>query len=240
MNETAPALTETFKSAVRSLILMSGVRRRAPRDKRAQTFIEVTTPLGIQIIDVLFWIGGLSGLVLGVLAINQGFYETFFDMQILLYAQGAAMTALGTAMFVTATGITSGARWSIGTARVASGVAVAWSAVGVVLAVYSVQNLPSVTYSPTLYGIILWLLIFGIGVSILSLSYLFIQGDSVRRYTRYVTAEIVTPENMRTVTTERPVADLRHFCWNCGATLGSNEEVCPKCGARRDFYKEGG
>ena len=213
---------------------MSHVRHKEPRRKTVRTYIEVTTPLGMQIVNILFWIGGLSGIVLGVLAINQGFYETFIDMQILLSVQGAAITGLGAAMFITATGITSGARWSVEIARWAAGIAVAWSAIGIVLAVYSVQNLPSITYSSTLYGIILWLLLFGIGISILSLGYMFTQGDSVRKYARYVTAEVVTPENTRIVTTERPVAHLRPFCWNCGSVLGPNDMVCPKCNAQRD------
>jgi hypothetical protein len=202
----------------------------------------------VQIVNVLYWVGGLSGVALGILVINQGFFETFFDLQTLLYVEGIPLAALGAAMFVAATGLTSGAAWSMFAAKRLSVVLILWSAVGIALAAYLNANLPGMDFTSTLYGVVAWLLIFGIGGGAVTIAYLSRYGTSVRRYAKYVTQEVITPGTTDTrittvevprpgtsvVTVQRPVAFLRPFCWHCGAVLGPNDGICMKCGADRE------
>jgi hypothetical protein len=204
------------------------------KGKKVQTRIEVETPQGISILNALFWIGGLSGLILGILVINQGFFEIFFDMQIILILTGVGVAVLGAAMFVVASGIVSGANWSLNAAKRVAGISIAWSAIGIALAFFGIWNLPSIEFSFTLYAIIIWHLVFGIAVGFIAIRYLYQSGTSIRKYAKYVTQEIVTPEDTKILQKVRPIVQLRRFCWQCGATLRQNERVCPKCGARRD------
>jgi hypothetical protein len=205
------------------------------RGKQVQTRIEVETPQGIQILNALFWIGGLSGLTLGILTINQGFFEFFFDMQIILILTGIGVAVLGGAMFVVASGIVSGANWSLNAAKQVAGISIAWSAIGTALAFFGIWNLPGIEFSYTLYAVVIWHLVFGIAVGFIAIRYLYQSGTSIRKYAKYVTQEIVTDEDTRILQKERPIANLRRFCWQCGATLRQNETICPKCGARRDI-----
>jgi hypothetical protein len=222
--------------------------RHSASGKTKGTFVEVYTPLGVQIVNVLYWLGGLSGVALGILVINQGFFVTSYDLQALLYVEGVPLAVLAAAMFVAATGLTSGASWSMYAAQRLSAILILWSAVGVGLAAYLSSNLPGMDFTPTLYGTIAWLLIFGIGGGAVTLAYLSRYGTSVRRYAKYVTQEVITPDTTDTrvttvevprpgtsvVTVQRPVAILRPFCWHCGAVLGQLDEICPKCGADRE------
>jgi hypothetical protein len=217
--------------------------------KKRESFVEVYTPVGVQVVNALYWIGGLSGVAFGILLINQGFFETSFDLQSLLYVEGIPLAAIGAAMFVAATGLTSGAAWSLYAAKRLSALLVLWSAIGIALASYLNANLPGMGFTSTLYGTIAWLLIFGIGGGAVTMAYLSRYGTSVRRYAKYVTQEVITPESTDTrittvevprvggtsvVTVQRPVAYLRPFCWHCGAILGANDAICMRCGADRE------
>ncbi|MGA8857236.1 MAG: hypothetical protein WB643_08735, partial [Candidatus Bathyarchaeia archaeon] len=88
--------------------------RRAPAKREA--VIEIFMPLGMRVLVALYWIAGLSGIMIGVLGVNQGFYETFYDVQSLLIAQGLALLVLGSIVFLVAIGMVSGAKWAIGIA----------------------------------------------------------------------------------------------------------------------------
>ena len=212
---------------------------------------EVSAPLGVQLVNVMFWISGLSGIVLGTLTLSQAAYEIYYDMQILESVQGIAIVGLGAAMFIVATGLTSGARWSLDAARRVVMVAIIWSVVGISLALYAAMNMPGVA-TAVLYGNVIWLIIFGIALGILCIRYLYMEDISLRKYTEYVGTEIARPEDIRGLPSTRyvptydmlpsliqsqqtrPVNYLRKFCWNCGAVLRENETVCPKCGISRD------
>jgi hypothetical protein len=221
---------------------------RSTAGKKGESFVEVYTPIGVQIVNVLYWVGGLSGVALGILVINQGFFETLFDLQTLLYVEGIPLAALGAAMFVAATGLTSGAAWSLFAAKRLSAILILWSTIGIALATYLSANLPGMDFTSTLYGVVAWLLIFGIGGGAVTIAYLSRYGTSVRRYAKYVTQEVITPGSTDTrittvevprpgtsvVTVQRPVAFLRPFCWHCGAVLGPNDGICMKCGADRE------
>lgn len=216
--------------------------------KTKGTFVEVYTPLGVQIVNMLYWLGGLSGVALGILVINQGFFETSYDLQALLYVEGVPLAVLGAAMFVAATGLTSGATWSMYAAKRLSAILILWSAIGAGLAAYLSANLPGMDFAPTLYGTVAWLLIFGIGGGAVTLAYMSRYGTSVRRYAKYVTQEVITPDATDTrvttvevprpgtsvVTVQRPVAINRPFCWHCGSVLATGDQICPKCGADRE------
>jgi hypothetical protein len=222
--------------------------RHSTAGKTKGTFVEVYTPRGVQIVNVLFWLGGLSGVALGILVINQGFFEISSDLQFLLYLEGVPLAVLGAAMFVAATGLTSGASWSMYAAKRLSAIMILWSAIGAGVAAYLSANMSGIDFAPTLYGIVAWMLIFGIGGGTVTLFYLSRYGTSVRRYAKYVTQEVITPESTdarvttvevplpRTsvVTVRRPVAVLRPFCWHCGSVLLMSDQVCPKCGANRE------
>jgi len=212
--------------------------------KTAESAIEIFTPVGMQLFIGLYWIAGLSGIVLGTLVINQGFFERFFDMQFLLIVQGSALTGLGAAMFVVATGMVSGTRWSLNAGKRVAGISVLWSAFGVSLAVYSTYNLPGLASSSILYGIIIWLLGFGVTVGFIGLRYLSLEGASIRKYAEYVSTEVLTSENRRMLpraipedTRMRralPFAHPRRFCSGCGLSLREGDTVCPRCGRERD------
>jgi ribosomal protein S27AE len=222
---------------------------------------EVSAPLGVQLVNVMFWISGLSGIVLGTLTLSQAAYESYYDMTILESVQGIAIVGLGAAMFIVATGLTSGARWSLDAARRVVMVAIIWSVVGISLALYAAMNMPGVA-TAVLYGNVIWLIVFGIALGILCIRYLYMEDISLRKYTEYVGTEIARPEDIRGLPSTRyvptydmlpsliqsqqtrpgliqsqqtrPVNYLRKFCWNCGAVLRENETVCPKCGISRD------
>jgi hypothetical protein len=222
--------------------------RHSTAGRTKGTFVEVYTPRGVQIVNVLFWLGGLSGVALGILVINQGFFEISSDLQFLLYLEGVPLAVLGAAMFVAATGLTSGASWSMYAAKRLSAIMILWSAIGAGVAAYLSANMSGIDFAPTLYGIVAWMLIFGIGGGTVTLFYLSRYGTSVRRYAKYVTQEVITPESTdarvttvevprpgtSVVTVQRPVVVLRPFCWHCGSVLGTSDQVCPKCGADRE------
>jgi hypothetical protein len=208
---------------------------------------EVIVPLGIQLVNVGFWISGLSGLILGVLTLSQAAYENYYDMAILESVQGAAMVCLGAAMFIVATGLTSGARWSLDAAKRVVAIAIVWSALGISLAVYTAMNIPGVGLTTILYANVIWLIVFGIAIGILSIRYLYLEDTAVRKYAEYISAEIARPEDVRQLTntrfvpsysaelqTQMPVAHLRKFCSHCGAVMRDSEVICPKCGTSRD------
>ena len=220
---------------------------------------EVSAPLGIQLVNVMLWIGGLSGIVLGTLTLSQAPYESYYDMAILESVQGTAIVGLGAAMFIVATGLTSGARWSLDAAKRVIMIAIVWSVVGISLALYTAMNIPGVGMSAVLYADVIWLIIFGIALGILAVRYLYLEDTSLRKYTEYVGTEIARPEDIRRlpstryvptydmlpsqvqsqpprpVQQTRPVFYLRKFCWNCGAVLREDETICPKCGIIRDI-----
>ncbi len=211
--------------------------------KAAEAAIEVFMPRSMQLFTGLYWTAGLTGIMLGTLAINQGFFERYFDTQFLLIVQGSALAALGGAMFLVATGIMSGARWSLDAAKRVAGISVVWSALGVSLAVYSAYNLPGLAYSVVLYGIVVWLIAFGVAVGLVGLRSLYSEGASLRKYAEYVTTEVLPPEYRRAF----PRSDIRRalpaiqrgrYCSNCGVVLAGSGTVCPRCGAPRDVDYE--
>ena len=207
--------------------------------------VEIVTPFGMQLFMGLYWIAGLSGIMLGTLAINQGFFERFFDIQLLLIVQGSALVALGGGMFIVATGMMSGARWSLNSAKRIAGISVVWAALGVSLAVYTAYNLPGLAYSIVLYGILAWLVGFGVTLGLMGLRYLSREDAVIRRYAQYVSTEVIAGEDERVLLPQFPREQMIRpalpplqrgtYCSNCGATLGGSERVCPRCGARRDI-----
>ena len=221
--------------------------KSAKHTVRTEKQFEVIVPLGIQLVNVGFWIGGLSGLILGVLTLSQAAYENYYDLAILESIQGTAMVGLGAAMFIVATGLTSGASWSLGGARRVVAVAIIWSVVGISLAVYTAMNIPSIGISSIMYANVIWLIVFGISIGILTIRYLYLEDTVLRNYVEYISAEVARPEDVRQLTTTRyvpsytaelqaqmPAVHLRKFCWHCGAVLMDSEVVCPKCGTSRD------
>jgi len=203
--------------------------------------LEVFMPLGTRIFVVLYWVGGLAGISLGTLAINQGFFERFFDIQFLLIAQGVALTALGGAMFIVATGIISGTRWSLDVAKRVAGISVIWSALGVALAVYSAYNLPGLAYSVVLYGVIVWLFAFGIAGGLVGLRFLYSESASIRKYAEYTTTEVISRgERFALPYRQAPIRRLPavtrgRYCFRCGTMLQGGETICPRCGAERSL-----
>jgi hypothetical protein len=209
--------------------------------------VEVIIPLGIQLANVAFWISGLSGLVLGVLTLTQSVYEGYYDLQILESVQGVAIIGLAAAMFVVATGLTSGARWALDAAKRVLLISIVWSILGIVLAVFTAINIPSVGFSIALYANMVWLIVFGIVIGIVLIRYLSLEDTSIRKYTEYVSTEVAMPEDVQRVSntrylptyetrlqTRRPTVHFREFCWQCGAVMKKDETICPKCGAQRD------
>ncbi|MFH0848377.1 MAG: hypothetical protein V1857_02595 [archaeon] len=216
--------------------------------RTARATMEVFTPLGMQLLIGLYWIGGLLGVMLGTLAINQGFFERFFDIQFLLIGQGSALAALGGAMFIIATGMVSGARWSLDYAKRVAGLSIIWSALGIILAVYSAYNMPGLASSIVMYGIVAWLLVFGIGLGLFGLRYLYSDGGSIRRYSEYVSTEVLSEDGGRmlppaTYDTVPTRQSLRYvgrgrYCLTCGGMLQENWVTCPRCGARTDVARD--
>jgi hypothetical protein len=208
----------------------------------AQSVIESFTPFGMQLVIALNWIGGLSGIMLGTLSINQGFFERFFDTQFLLIGQGGAMSTLGAAMFITATGMVSGTIWSLDYAKRVAGLSIIWSALGITLAVYSAYNMPGLSASLVMYAIVVWLLVFGIGLGLFGFRYLSLNSASVRRYAEYVTTETLSEDRMLPPAryeggpTGRalPYAARGRYCSNCGGIVRENSTTCPRCGAKTD------
>jgi hypothetical protein len=190
-------------------------------------------PLGMRILIALYWIGGLSGIMLGLLAINQGFFETFFDIQYLLIIQGAVLLGLGSLVFLIAVGMVTGAKWSIPIAKRISAVLVAWAAIGTVLGAYTAYDVSALDSTLVLYGMVAWLLIFGIGGGLIGLGYLQTHGGTVRKYSEYVTTETYAPQSYPAEAKRLPAATKRPVvrCLDCGAELKPGTSFCPACGA---------
>lgn len=206
------------------------------RGKRELT-IEMFTPFKTRILITLYWIAGLSGIMLGLLAVNQGFYEAFIDIEALLIVQGLILLGLASVVFVIAIGMVSGTKWALGTGKVISMILAGWASVGTVLAVYTAYDVSSFDSLVILAGIIIWLLVFGIGTGLFGLTYLQRQGGSLKRYTEYVTtAEAHVPQ----LTGPKPKRRSRRLlavisprrCIDCGAKLKTRDSYCPQCGAR--------
>lgn len=204
-------------------------RAAAKRD----SIIEVFMPMGMRLFTALYWIAGLSGMMLGILVMNQGFFETYFDIQILLVAQGTALLILASVMFLVAVGMISGAKWSLDIAKRIAAIAVAWSAVGIVLAVYTAYDLTGMEYMLVLYGIVAWLFVFGLVTGLVGLRYLTVAGGTVRKYAEYVTTEPLSfqygeePKRL-------PVIGMKRShprCIDCGSELKAGAKFCPECGA---------
>lgn len=194
-------------------------------------------PFGMRILVALYWIAGLSGLVFGTLAINQGFFESYFDIQLLVFLQGAALIALGGSMFLVAVGMMSGARWGLDIAKRVSGFSIAWSAIGIPLAVWTAYNVTGLE-SLLLYGVVAWLLAFALSTGLIGLRYLYSEGTTVRKYAEYVTTEPLSRQPQQRFLPSR-VAVKRspqargnpRLCLDCGSAVPQGASVCPTCGA---------
>jgi hypothetical protein len=170
-------------------------------------------------------------MMLGILVVNQGFFESYIDIQTLLIAQGSALLIFGSVMFLVAVGMISGAKWSLDIAKRIAAALIAWSVVGTVLAMYTASNLTGTEYLLVLYGVGGWLLAFGLVVGLLGLRYLMVAGSTVRKYAEYVTTEPLSfqyseePKRL-------PIIRRSHLrCVECGSELKSGATVCPECGA---------
>jgi hypothetical protein len=190
-------------------------------------------PLGMRVLVALYWIAGLSGIMLGILAINQGFYETFFDVQTLLITQGIALLCVATIVFLVAIGLVSGAKWSLGLAKMISVVLIGWAAVGTILGVYTAYDVSALDSTWVLWGMVSWLMIFGIATGLIGLAYLQRQGTTVRKYSEYVTTETYVPQQPATQAKRLPAAVKRNVirCLDCGTELKPGTSYCPACGA---------
>jgi hypothetical protein len=190
-------------------------------------------PLGMRVLVALYWIAGLSGIMLGILAINQGFYETFYDVQTLLITQGIALLALAAIVFLVAIGLVSGAKWSLGLAKMISAVLIGWAAIGTVLGVYTAYDVSALDSTWVLWGMVAWLMIFGIATGLIGLAYLQRQGNTVRKYSEYVTTETYVPQQPPAQTRRLPAAVKRNVirCLDCGTELKPGTSYCPACGA---------
>jgi hypothetical protein len=201
------------------------------RTSKRESVIEVFMPMGMRLFSGLYWIAGLSGMMLGLVVVNEGFFETYYDVQLLLIAQGAALLALAGFMFLVAVGIVSGARWSIDIGKRLAAISVAWATVGIVLAVYSAYDLTGIEYLLVFYGVVGWLLAFGIVVGFAGLAYLTRAGTTVRRYVEYTSTE---PLSLETSPQPRRLPVLRRSsrrCIDCGTELKAGATICPECGA---------
>jgi len=200
---------------------------------KRESILEIFMPLGMRILIVLYWIAGLSGIMLGVLAVTQGFTETFFDIQWLLISQGIVLLGLGSVVFLMAIGLVSGAKWAIGVTKRISAVLVAWAVIGTVLGVYTAYSLSAGDSTFVLYGMVAWLLIFGVGAGLIGITYLQTHGPTVRSYSEYVTTETFSPQPYAAEPkrlpsrTKGPVAR----CLDCGTELKPGTSYCPSCGA---------
>jgi hypothetical protein len=175
--------------------------------------------------------------MLGVLAVNQGLYETYYIVQVLLLAQGAALLVLGSVVFLVAIGMVSGAKWAIGIAKLISTALIAWAAIGTVLGVYTAYDVSALDTSYILsYGIVTWLVIFGICTGLIGLAYLQRQGTTVRKYAEYVTTETYSPQPAPTQPKRLPAVTRRNVirCLDCGTELKPGTSYCPACGAPQD------
>lgn len=210
---------------------MVAVEMSRPSVGKHDSLIEVFMPFGMRLFTGLYWVAGLSGMMLGLLVMNQGFFESYYDIQVMLIAQGAALLVLGSLMFLVAVGMVSGARWSLDIAKRLAAISVGWSAVGSILAIYSAYDLTGVEYLVILYGIVGWLLTFGLVVGLAGLRYLSAAGTTVRSYAEYVTTEPLSLQ--RTEETKRlPVIRRIHQrCIDCGTELKRGITNCPECGA---------
>jgi len=209
--------------------------RRAPAKREA--VIEIYMPVGMRVLVALYWIAGLSGIMLGVLAVNQGLYETYYIVQVLLITQGAALLVLGSVVFLVAIGMVSGAKWAIGIAKMISIALVAWAAIGTVLGVYTAYDVSSLDTSYILsYGIVTWMIIFGICTGLIGLAYLQTQGTTVRKYSEYVTTETYSPQAAPREPKRLPAVTKRNIirCLDCGTELKPGTSYCPACGAPQD------
>lgn len=204
---------------------------------RRESLIEVFMPLGMRLFVSLYFVAGLSGLALGLLGIDQGFFETYFDIQVLLLLQGGALMALGGAMFLVAVGMVSGAKWGIDTGKRVAGLSIGWSAVGIPLAMYTAYNLTGLAYVLLLYIVVGWLLAFGLGMGLIGFRYLYSQGATVRKYMEYVSTETLSrqkplpSEEMLSRHTPLVTSRSRRRCLDCGSELKEGVSVCPECGA---------
>jgi hypothetical protein len=198
---------------------------------KRESIIEVFMPVGMRLFTALFWIAGLSGMTLGMLVINEGFFESYYDIQLLLIAQGTVLLVFASLMFLVAVGMINGVRWSLDVAKRMSAILVAWSAVGTVLAVYTAFDLTGVEYYVVIFGVVGWLLAFGLVVGLTGLRYLSAAGETVRRYVEYTSTEPLslqeTPRAQRLPLIKR--SSLR--CIDCGTDLKAETAVCPECGA---------
>jgi hypothetical protein len=190
----------------------------------------------MRVLVALYWIAGLSGIMLGILTVNQGFYETFYDVQSLLIAQGMALLVLGSIVFLVAIGMVTGAKWAIGIAKMISAVLVGWAAVGTVLGVYTAYDVSGLDSLFLVTGVVAWLLIFGIGTGLIGLVYLQRQGNTVRRYSEYITTETYSPQPATTEPKRLPAVAKRNVtrCLDCGTELKPGTSYCPACGAAQD------
>lgn len=189
--------------------------------------------MGMRLFTALYWIAGLSGMMLGILVMNQGFFETYYDIQLLLIAQGAALLVLASLMFLVAVGMVAGARWSLSIAKRIAVVSVAWAAIGTVLAVYTAYDLTGTEYIVVLYGVAGWLLGFGIVVGLIGLYYLTASGSTVRKYVEYVSTEPLALETMEEPRRLPVIRRSRQTCIDCGTELKAGAKVCPECGAQQ-------
>lgn len=148
-------------------------------------------------------------------------------------SQGMALLALGSIVFLVAIGMVSGAKWAIGIAKMISAVLVGWAAIGTVLGVYTAYSVTALDSSFILYGMVAWLLIFGIGTGLIGLAYLQRQGSTVRRYSEYVTTETYSPQSAPAETKRLPAVTKRNVirCLDCGTELKPGTSYCPACGA---------
>ena len=185
----------------------------------------------MRLFTALYWLAGLSGIMLGVLVINEGFFEILFDIQVLLIAQGIALMVLASVMFLVAVGMISGARWSLDVAKRIAAVAVAWSVVGTVLGVYSASNLAGIEQTLVLYGTVGWFLTFGLVLGMAGLWYLNVSGATVRKYTEYVATEPLSFQYYEEPKRLPLIRRSMHRCIDCGTELVSGAVVCPECGA---------
>jgi len=209
--------------------------RRSPAKREA--VIEIFMPIGMRVLVALYWIAGLSGIMLGVLAVNQGLYEGYYVVQTLLIVEGTALLVLGSIVFLVAVGMVSGAKWAIGIAKMMSIALVGWAAVGTVLGVYTAYDVSTLDTSYTLsYGMVAWLMIFGIGTGLIGLAYLQRQGNTVRRYSEYVTTETYSPQTAPKEPKRLPAATRSNVirCLDCGTELKPGTSYCPACGAAQD------
>jgi hypothetical protein len=171
--------------------------------------------------------------MLGVLAVTQGFTETYFDIQWLLMSQGIVLLGLGSIVFLVAIGLVSGAKWAISMTKRISAVLVAWAVIGTVLGVYTLYSLSAGDSTIVLYGLVAWLFIFGVGTGLIGLAYLQTHGPTVRNYSEYVTTETFSPQPYATEPKRLPSKTKSAVtrCLDCGTELKPGTSYCPACGA---------